>query len=153
MNAELNSKLESISVAHSDLQNLTASTEIGTMFLDPSLRIKMFTRPVADLFNVTENDIGRLITDFMHRLDFDGIGRPVRKVLDDLGPYETEVQSTHGRWYMMRVRPCRTIEDRIEGTVVTFVEITDRLRAERKLSESEAQLRALVKASSQVLTA
>ena len=72
VNAELKSKLESISSAHSDLQNLSAATEIGTLFLDPKLRIRMFTPPVVGLFNITESDIGRPITDFTHRLAYDG---------------------------------------------------------------------------------
>ena len=70
VNAELKSKLSSISVAHSDLQNLTASTEIGTLFLDVDLRIKMYTPPITDLFNITKADTGRRITDFSHRLDY-----------------------------------------------------------------------------------
>ena len=75
VNAELKSKLESISTAHSDLQNLTAATEIGTLFLDTELRIRMFTPSVADLFNITEGDVGRAITDFTHRLAYDGVER------------------------------------------------------------------------------
>ncbi len=68
VNAELKNKLESISTAHSDLQNLIAATEIGTLFLDPKLRIRMFTPPMAELFNITEMDVGRAITDFTSRL-------------------------------------------------------------------------------------
>ncbi len=61
VNAELKAKLDSISTAHSDLQNLTAATEIGTLFLDAKLRIRMFSPPMADLFNITEMDVGRAI--------------------------------------------------------------------------------------------
>ena len=151
VNAELKSKLASISLAHSDLQNLTAATEIGTLFLDPDLRIKMFTAPIAELFNVTETDIGRVISDFTNRLDYDALEEDVRRVLKDLTPIEREVRTRDKRWYVMRVRPYRTVEDRIDGTVVTFVDISARLQAEQALSRSEEQLRALVRASSQVL--
>ncbi|GEP06694.1 chemotaxis protein CheB [Methylobacterium oxalidis] len=151
VNAELKSKLESISVAHSDLQNLTAATEIGTLFLDPDLRIKMFTPPIAEIFNVARTDIGRVITDFTHRLAYDAIAEDVRMVLQDLVPVEREIRSTHGRWYVMRLRPYRTVEDRIDGTVVTFIDVSERLRTEAALGRSEQQLRALVQASSQVL--
>lgn len=144
VNAELKSKLTSISIAHNDLQNLTAATEIGTLFLDPDLRVKMFTPPIADLFNVAENDIGRPITDFTHRLEYAGLEEDVRRVLRHLAPVETEVRSKSGQYYSMRLRPYRTVEDRIDGTVVTFVDISERVEAEAALSRSEQHLRALV---------
>ena len=143
VNGELKAKLESISTAHSDLQNLTGATEIGTLFLDPDLRIRMFTPPVADLFNVTETDIGRAITDFTHRLAHDGLGVQARQVLRALAPLEEEVQGHDGRWHMMRLRPYRTIEDRIDGVVVTFVDVTARRETEARLGESEARYRRL----------
>jgi two-component system, chemotaxis family, CheB/CheR fusion protein len=151
VNAELKSKLQAISAAHDDLQNLTAATEIGTLFLDHELRIKMFTPPMADLFNIADSDEGRLITHFTNRLRYDAIERDVKKVLRDLVPMETEVETTDGRWLMMRLRPYRTMENRIEGAVVTFVDITARLEAQHKLAESQKRLLALVRASSQVL--
>jgi two-component system CheB/CheR fusion protein len=141
--AELKAKLASIATAHSDLQNLTAATEIGTLFLDPELRIRMFTPPVAALFNITEGDAGRAITDFTHRLAHDGVELAARRVLRDLTPVETEVATTDGRWYMMRLRPYRTIEDRIDGIVVTFVDVTQRIEAERELRASEERYRLL----------
>jgi two-component system CheB/CheR fusion protein len=125
--------LESISSAHSDLQNLTSATEIGTLFLDQELRIRMFTPPVAELFNITDSDVGRAITDFTHQMVYEGIERDVRCVLRDLLPMETVVESKDGQSYMMRVRPYRTIDNRIEGIVVTFVDISARLVTERQL--------------------
>ena len=151
VNAEMKSKLESISAAHSDLQNLTAATEVGTLFLDGQLRIRMFTPPVAGIFNITATDIGRAITDFTHQLDYDAVERDARQLLAELVPVEREVISRDGRWYVMRLRPYRTVEDRIDGTVVTFVDITGRRAAEQALSRSEQQLRSLARASSQVL--
>lgn len=126
------------------MQNLTAATGIGTLFLDPDLRVKMFTPPTADLFNVTDNDIGRPITNCTHRLDYSGLEEDVRRVLRHLAPVETEVRSKSGQHYSMRLRPYRTVEDRIDGTVVTFVNVTARLEAEAALSRSEQQLRALM---------
>ena len=150
VNAEMKSKLESISAAHSDLQNLTAATEVGTLFLDVDLRIRMLTPPIAELFNITTVDIGRVITDFTHHLDYRDLDRDIRRVLADLVPVEREVMSQTGRCYMVRLRPYRTVDNRIEGTVVTLVDISARLDAERALARSERQLRALVLASSQV---
>ena len=143
VNCELKSKLESISTAHSDLQNLTAATEVGTLFVDSKLRIRMFTPPIGDLFNITEMDAGRSITHFTNRLRYDGVEEDARRVLRDLSPVESEVQSQDGRWFMMRLRPYRTVEDRIEGVVVTFVDITARLEMEQRLVESQKRYQTL----------
>lgn len=143
VNAELKSKLENISTAHSDLQNLTAATEVGTLFLDSKLRIRMFTPPIGDLFNITEMDAGRSITHFTNRLRYDGVEEDARRVLRNLAPVESEVQSQDGRWFMMRLRPYRTVEDRIEGVVVTFVEITARREMEQRLLESQQRYQTL----------
>ena len=143
VNAELKGKLENISSAHSDLQNLTMATEIGTLFLDRELKIRMFTPPVATLFNITDSDVGRAITDFTHRMIHDGLERDALQVLRDLAPIETVVESKGGSSYMMRMRPYRTIENRIEGVVVTFVDISKRLAAERQSRHSEERYRTL----------
>ena len=143
VNSELKNKLESISSAHSDLRNLTAATEIGTLFLDEKLRIRMFTPPIAALFNITDSDVGRPLTNFTNRLRHQGVEEDIRNVLRELVPFETEIESTDGRWLMMRVRPYRTIEDRIEGAVVSFVDISGLRGAEQRQVESEARYRLL----------
>ena len=109
VNAELKLKLDAISRAHSDLQNLIAATDIGTLFLDSSLRIKRFTERVTDLFSITQTDEGRPITDFAHRLDYDNLVKDARSVLADLTPLRREIRSRDGRWYDVRLRPshCR----------------------------------------------
>ncbi len=141
VNNELKLKLETVSRAHSDLQNLMAATDIGTLFLDLSLRIKRFTPRLTDLFNVTVNDEGRPITDFTHQLDYDGLAEHAALVLRDLTPIEHEVKSRSGGWYLVRMRPYRTIDDRIDGVVATFVDITERRRAEEARRDSEERLR------------
>ena len=143
VNSELKNKLESISTAHSDLRNLTSATEIGTLFLDLKLRIRMFTPPMADLFNITEMDVGRRITDFTHRLSYQSVEEDAGRVLRDLAPAEREVESRDGRWFMMRIRPYRTLEDRIEGVVLTFVDVTTRRETERQLLESRQRYQTL----------
>jgi two-component system CheB/CheR fusion protein len=141
VNGELKLKLESVSRAHSDLQNLMAATDFGTLFLDPQLRIKRFTPRLVDLFNVTESDEGRPITDFTHSLDFDDMAEQARKVLRDLIPIEREVAGRNGGWYLVRMRPYRTIEDKIDGVVATFIDISERRKAEDNLRRSEEHLR------------
>jgi len=142
VNTELKLKLESVSRSNSDLQNLMAATDFATLFLDQGLRIKRFTPKLAELFSVTTNDIGRPITDFTHQLDYDDLRRDIAKVLDDLTPIEREVCSRKGDWYLVRFRPYRTVDDKIDGVVVTFVDITDRLRMQKAVSDSEGQMRA-----------
>jgi two-component system CheB/CheR fusion protein len=149
VNSELKTKLESISSAHNDLRNLTAATEIGTLFLDDSLRIRMFTPPIAALFNITENDAGRPITDFTHRLRRETLEQDIAKVLRDLAPLEAEVESLDGRCFMMRVRPYRTIEDRIKGAVISFVDISGLRKAEQREVQTEARYRLLFDAIDQ----
>ncbi|MBF7013806.1 chemotaxis protein CheB [Novosphingobium resinovorum] len=143
VNFELRSKLNNIANAHSDLQNLINSTEIGTLFLDADLRIKMLTPAVEQLFSVTDSDVGRPITDFTHKLVYEGVESDARHVLRSLSSMEDEVQTRDGRWLMMRLRPYRTVEDRIEGIVLSFVDITQRRTAEDALRESEERYRSM----------
>ena len=141
VNSELKLKLEAISRAHSDLQNLMAATDFGTLFLDSTLRIKRFTDQVTQLFSVTPSDEGRPITDFAHQLEYDELVRDARAVLADLAPIRREIRSRSGRWYDLRLRPYRTVDDKIDGVVITFVDVTERRSVEEALRGSEQQLR------------
>jgi two-component system, chemotaxis family, CheB/CheR fusion protein len=140
VNSELKLKLEGISRAHGDLQNLVAATDIGTLFLDSSLRIKRLTERVTELFSVTQTDEGRAITDFAHQLEYNELVKDARAVLADLTPIRREIRSRNGRWYDMRLRPYRTVDNKIDGVVITFVDVTERLKVEEALRESERLL-------------
>ncbi|NEU99534.1 chemotaxis protein CheB [Bradyrhizobium uaiense] len=141
VNSELKLKLEAVSRAHSDLQNLMAATDFGTLFLDSSLRIKRFTQQVTELFSITPSDEGRPISDFAHRLEYDGLVGDARRVLSNLTPIAHEIRSRDGRWYDVRLRPYRTVDDKIDGVVLTFVDMTDRRLTEEALRTSERKLR------------
>jgi two-component system, chemotaxis family, CheB/CheR fusion protein len=143
VNTELKLKLEAISRAHSDLQNLMAATDFGTLFLDSTLRIKRFTDRVTELFSITPADEGRPITDFAHQLHYDELIKDARAVLADLAPVRREIRSRTGRWYDLRLRPYRTVDDKIDGVVITFVDISERRQIEEALRDSEQQLRQL----------
>jgi two-component system, chemotaxis family, CheB/CheR fusion protein len=97
------------------LQNLIASTEIGTFFLDQQLRIRLFTPPVATYFNITKADLGRVITDFTHRLKYGNLQSNAKKVLEELAPIEAEVRTEDDHWLMVRTRPYRTVDNMING--------------------------------------
>jgi two-component system, chemotaxis family, CheB/CheR fusion protein len=140
VNSELKLKLEAISRAHGDLQNLVAATDIGTLFLDSGLRIKRFTDRMTELFSITQIDEGRPITDFAHQLEYSDLIKDARSVLADLAPIRREVHSHSGRWYDMRLRPYRTVDDKIDGVVITFVDISERHQVEEALRESERRL-------------
>jgi two-component system, chemotaxis family, CheB/CheR fusion protein len=141
VNSELKLKLETISRAHSDLQNLMAATDIGTLFLDSGLRIKRFTDRVTDLFSITAGDEERLITDFAHQLEYDGLIRDACRVIADAAPSRREIRSRSNRWYDVRLRPYRTVDDQIDGVVITFVDISHHREVEDALRKSERQLR------------
>ena len=144
VNSELKAKLDTVSRAHSDIQNLMAATDVGILFLDTQLRIKRFTPLIAELFHVAAGDEGRSITDFNHSLDHDDLVKDARSVLRDLASVEREVRSHGGKTYLTRMRPYRTVEDKIDGVVVTFVDIGERLRAQDALRNGEARLRAII---------
>ncbi|WP_339749444.1 CheR family methyltransferase [uncultured Rubinisphaera sp.] len=137
VNQESRHKVEELSLLSSDLQNLMAATDIATLFLDRELRIMRFTPKITELFSVRMNDRGRPLLDFTHRLGYDELQQDATRVLKKLIPVEREVQDSEGRWYLTRVLPYRSTDDRIEGVVITLVDITARIKAEQALRRSE----------------
>ncbi len=140
VNNELKQRLDAVSRATSDLQNLMAVTEVGTLFLDTSLHIRRFTNRVTELFSITEVDEGRPITDFAQKLEYDDLVKDARAVLDDLVPIHREVHSRSDGWYEVRLRPYRTVEDKIDGVVITFLDVTDRHKMEEELRDCKHKL-------------
>ena len=147
VNQELKAKVEELSRANSDLQNLMASTDIGTIFLDRGLHIKRYTPAAQRLFNVIPSDAGRPISDITHRLSYPELTEDANQVLDRLTAVDREVRSTDGRWFLVRHTPYRTVEDRIDGVVVTFLDITERKGTTEALAISEERFRLLVEGS------
>ncbi|MGI8431743.1 MAG: PAS domain S-box protein, partial [Chthoniobacterales bacterium] len=140
VNNELKSSVEELSCANADLTNLMASTDIGTVFLDRQLRVQRFTPSAQKVFNLIPADVGRPISDITHKLAYDGLVADAEKVLDHLAAIEREVRLADEQWYLVRIAPYRTAEDRIGGVVATFIDITRRKRAEDELRASNEQV-------------
>jgi two-component system, chemotaxis family, CheB/CheR fusion protein len=141
VNEENRHKVEELAQLSSDLQNLLVATDIATLFLDRQLRIVRYTPKLAELFSIRPADHGRAITDLTHRLGYPDLVADATEVLERLTGVEGEVRDERGRWYLNRLLPYRTTDDRIEGVVITFVDITERrlledeVRAARKFAE------------------
>ncbi|MCG5072707.1 CheR family methyltransferase [Paraburkholderia tagetis] len=134
VNAELKSKVEETGKINDDLQNLIAANDIGTIFVDRDLRIKRYTPRATDVFSIIASDIGRSLLDITHRLEYDKLADDAAEAFDSLRLIERELRSTDGHWYLARFVPYRTTEDRIDGAVLSFIDITGRRHAEDRAS-------------------
>jgi two-component system CheB/CheR fusion protein len=140
VNQELKVKIDEISHANNDMRNLMSSTEIGTIFVDRGMRVKLFTPRVHDIFNLIPADVGRPLLDITSQLLSADLAADAERVLDRLQTIEREVETRDGRWHLMRLLPYRTAEDRIDGVVVTFLDITGRKQTENALQRSREEL-------------
>ena len=137
VNSELRNKVEDLDAANSDIQNLFESTRIATVFLDENLKIKRFTPTATELFNLIGTDIDRPITDISLSLENLDVTADVQNVLRSLIPIEKEVQvRDQSIYYKMRIMPYRTLENVINGTVLTFVDVTSLRQATNKAEKA-----------------
>ncbi len=148
VNAELQQRVAELSQANNDMNNLLAGTGVGTIFVDHQLRIQRFTPTVTQLIHLIPTDIGRPVGHITANLaGYDRLVADVKAVLDTLIPKEIEVQTPAGDWYMLGIRPYRTLENVIEGAVITFVDIT-----RIKKAEALQRLAAVVRDASDAIT-
>lgn len=125
VNSELQSKLDELSQINNDVVNLLASTEVATIFLDSALRIKRFTPNVGSIMNLINSDVGRHISDIASKLVYDDLANDAEEVLRTLVFRQREVEARLGGWYSMRIMPYRTIDNVIDGVVITFSNISE----------------------------
>jgi len=137
VNNELQNKVEQLSDANNDLNNLLGCTEIATLFLDNDIHVKRFTPGAAEIFKLINSDFGRPISDIVNNLKYDQLVDDAQEVLRNLGRVEKEVQTKEGKWFLMRILPYRTVENTIDGVVVTFIDITRQKQFEQELGGKE----------------
>jgi len=126
VNTELQTKVFDLSRANNDMNNLLAGTGVGTVFVDFKLRIQRFTPSVTQIINLILSDVGRPVGHIVSNLiGYDALVEDIKAVLDSLVPKEVEVQTREGEWFLMRIRPYRTMENVIEGAVITFFDISE----------------------------
>ncbi len=142
INAELSENNRQLTRANSDLKNLLETTDIATLFIDQNDCVRLYTPQVRKLFGVQERDIGRSIHDLARHVDYRELQQDAEQVRRTLQPVEREARieatdETYSTW----VRPYRTVDNRLDGVVVTFVDVTQRKRSERQLEENARTLR------------
>ena len=140
VNHELQAKLDDLNSASSDMRNLLDSTSIATLFLDKSLLVRRFTVSTAGIFRLKTGDVGRPITDITSMLDFPDMTTVADTVMRTLVSVERDIATTDGRWFAIRILPYRTHDDRADGVVLTFSDITRAKALENELRETRAAL-------------
>jgi two-component system CheB/CheR fusion protein len=140
VNSELQARMEELSRQTNDLRNLLETTEITTLFLDKALRVRLFTAGATRIFKLIPGDVGRPITDIASDLLYPELADHAREVLRALVFHEQQVASRDGRWFVVRIMPYRTLENMIDGVVITFTDITVSQTLEAKLRQTQAAL-------------
>ena len=135
VNIELQSKVSDFIQANNDMKNLLNSTEIATLFLDKEMNIRRFTDSIVNIIKLRNSDIGRPFTDLVSNLVYPEIEIHALKVLKTLSTIENSISTIDGRWFMVRIMPYRTMDDRIDGLVLTFSDISNAKKMEIDLKK------------------
>ena len=141
INNELQAKVNELSYANNDMKNLLDSSDIATLFLDIDLRLRRFTSETGKLTQLIPGDIGRPITDIASALLYPQLADDARQVLRTLAKAERQISIPDGSWFSVRILPYRTLENVIDGVVITFTDITSYKNLEIELRAIEGQLR------------
>jgi two-component system CheB/CheR fusion protein len=144
VNAELQAKVDELSLASGDMKNLLNSTQIATLFLDGALKIRRSTEEATKIIKLIPGDVGRPITDLASDLLYPELAADAREVLRTLLPLEKALATGDGCWFAMRLMPYRTLDDRIDGVVMTFTDVTETKRKEESLRQANDLLRLAV---------
>ena len=140
LNTELQTKVDESSRTSDDMKNLLDSTDIATLFLDAELNVRRFTPQTTKIVKLIPSDVGRPFTDLVSALDYPSLVEDMRAVLQKLISLEKPVPTRDGRWFNLRIMPYRTADERINGLVITFADISVAKQLEAKLRERHATL-------------
>jgi two-component system CheB/CheR fusion protein len=140
VNTELQAKVDELSRASNDMKNLLDSTDIATLFLDKDLNVRRFTPQTTKIIKLIAADAGRPITDLASDLRYPELAEDAREVLRKLASVEKPIGARDGRWFTVRIMPYRTVDDQIDGVVITFANITVAKTLEAKLRGQHAVL-------------
>ncbi|WP_158932987.1 chemotaxis protein CheB [Acidisphaera sp. S103] len=151
VNSQLQHKINELDQTGNDLANLLSGTEIATVFQDTELRVKWFSPATKPLLNLVLSDVGRPIAHFARQFIDDKLLGDAETVLAKLTPIEAEIRGDDGKWFIRRLLPYRTRDNRIAGLVITFVDITDRRRATDGIDEARIYAEAIVATARQPL--
>ena len=151
VNAELQSKVDDYSRVNNDMKNLLNSTDIATLFLDKDLNIRRYTDQATKIFKLIKSDIGRPFTDLVSDLIYPELTADALEVIRTLVFIQKPIPTNDGRWFSIRIMPYRTFDDRIDGLVITFINISDHKQLEVELFETNQMQSLLVNASSDVI--
>ncbi len=147
VNTELYYKIEQLSQSNNDLNNLLRSIEVATLFVDKELKIKRFNPAASKIFNIIPSDIDRIVTQLNNNLNYSSLSDDLTHTLKTLTTKSIEVKTIDGVWFNMRIIPYRTIENVIEGVLLTLVDITEQKDVEVKLKANNEFLYLLLKNS------
>ena len=151
VNAELQSKVDEFSRVNNDMKNLLNSTDIATLFLDKELNIRRFTNQATKIFKLIKSDIGRPFTDQVSNLNYPELADDALEVLRTLIFIEKQIPAKDGRWFSIKIMPYRTFDDRIDGVVITFIDISESKQAEEELNETLQGYRLFLNSSTEVI--
>jgi two-component system, chemotaxis family, CheB/CheR fusion protein len=151
VNTELQLKVDDFSRINNDMKNLLNSTDIATLFLDKELNIRRYTNQATKIFKLIKSDIGRPFTDQVSDLIYPELASDATEVLRTLIFIQKQVPARDGRWFIIRIMPYRTYDDRIDGLVITFIDHSDLRQVEVKLHETEQMNRLLLNSSPDVI--
>jgi two-component system CheB/CheR fusion protein len=140
VNFELQAKLDELYRTNNDMKNLLNSTDVATLFLDNDLKIRRFTTQATKIIKLIPGDVGRPITDLSSQLLYSELPDDAREVLRKLGFIEKPISTRDGSWFTVRIMPYRTLDDRIDGVVITFWDISVAKTLEGKLQNMQVSL-------------
>ena len=144
VNAEQQARVDELSRMSSDMKNLLNSTQIVTVFLDNDFKVRRFTTGANQLLKLIPGDVGRPLSDIASDLRYPGLLGDAQQVLETLVYTEQQISALDGSWFNVRIMPYRTLENVIDGVVITFSDISSYKTLEAQLRESEREARSLI---------